>query len=248
MRCHLSLPPMGYTKAQLAICRGATIPDLIGKDCRLLFVGINPGLQTAMTGIHFAHPTNRFWPALKKAGLIDWLPELSPAAPAVPLDEEMNQGRKDRWSAATGTHFCHPSNPFCPALRAAGLIELEGDTSVGMSDDQRTEFTGKGMGITNLVSRATVRASELTESELVVGGTRLRTVVEQLHPVVVAVAGVTAYRTAFGERLAALGRQPHPMAGSELWVIPNPSGLNAHETLASLARWHTHVADAAGVK
>lgn len=189
------MPPV-FTREYLESFRDKTVPDLIGSDTRLLFVGINPGL----------------------------------------------------WTAATGTHFCHPSNRFYPALREAGLIELEVDTSVGMSDDQRAEFTGKGMGITNLVPRATVRASDLTETELVVGGTRLKALVEDLHPAVVAVAGVTAYRTAFGEPLASLGLQRQPLAGSELWVIPNPSGLNAHETVESLARWHTDVADAAGVK
>lgn len=77
---------MAYKKEQLSLCQGTRIPDLIGEECKLLFVGINQGLQTAMAGIHFAHPSNRFWPALRKAGIIDWVSELSPVAPSVGID------------------------------------------------------------------------------------------------------------------------------------------------------------------
>ena len=186
---------MGFTKEQLDQYQGATVPDLLGKDCRLLFVGINPGL----------------------------------------------------WTVATQTHFCHPSNRFYPALRQAGLIDWWIDTSVGMTDDQRSSFTEAGLGITNLVSRATVRASELSATELVEGSGRLEELVSARRPDVVAVAGVTAYRTAFNEPRGQVGRQEAGIVGSELWVVPNPSGLNAHETVDSLADWYQKVAVLAGL-
>ena len=185
---------MGFTKAELETFRDATVPDLIGDDCRLLFVGINPGL----------------------------------------------------WTAATQTHFCHPSNRFYPALRRAGLLDWEIDTERGMTDAQRADFVASGIGITNLVQRATARASELTSDELRRGGERLRSVVDTIGPNVVAIAGVTAFRVAFGDRRAVLGSQDVSIGGSALWVVPNPSGLNAHETIDSLAEWYGAVAEAAG--
>lgn len=187
---------MGFTKAELERFRDATVPDLIGEDCRLLFVGINPGL----------------------------------------------------WTAATQTHFCHPSNRFYPALRRAGLIDWEIETDSGMTDAQRAQFVSTGIGITNLVPRATVRASELSSEELRRGGERLRALVDRVGPQIVAVAGVTAHRDAFGDRRAGLGEQPDPIGSSTLWVVPNPSGLNAHETIDSLAGWYLAVAEAAGVR
>lgn len=186
---------MGFTREQLESFRDVGVPDLIGLEVALLFVGINPGL----------------------------------------------------WTAATQTHFCHPSNRFYPALRQAGLIEWSVDHECGMTDDQRHEFVSRRMGITNLVNRATVRASELSRAELRRGGERLRVLVEEVEPVVVAVAGVTAYRDAFAVRAAALGRQPDDVGSSQLWVVPNPSGLNAHETIASLASWYQAAAEAAGI-
>lgn len=151
------------------------------------------------------------------------------------------------WTAATKTHFCHPSNRFYPALREAGLIDFSIDTDVGMSDEQRQLLTATGIGITNLVARATARASELDRAELRAGGERLSRLVTRLQPSVVAVAGVTAYRDAFGDRSAAVGRQEVGIGQSQLWVVPNPSGLNAHETTGSLAEWYGRVADVAGV-
>jgi TDG/mug DNA glycosylase family protein len=175
--------------------RDATVDDLVGPGLRLLFVGINPGLWTAATGTHFAHPGNRFYPALLRAGLIDR-----------PID----RGR-------------------------------------GMDDDDRAHLVSRGIGITNLVARATARASELSPAELRAGGHRLVAFVEHHRPVVVAVAGITAYRAAFGVRRAALGPQPESLAGSELWIVPNPSGLNAHETIETLATAYRAPAEAAGV-
>ncbi len=151
------------------------------------------------------------------------------------------------WTAATQTHFCHPSNRFYPALERAGLIDWSVDSDTGMTDGQRSQLTRLGIGITNLVQRATARASELDREEFRTGGERLVELVERLQPEVVAVAGVTAYRDAFGDRSAAMGRQQTRIGGSQLWVVPNPSGLNAHETIDSLAYWYGKVAREAGV-
>jgi TDG/mug DNA glycosylase family protein len=218
---------MSYTRDQLLACEGAIIPDLIGDNCRLLFVGINPGLQTAMTGIHFAHPSNRFWPALQKAGLIDWAPNVSPETPAVGVDIDVQH--------RTAVTLTLPR------------IDWTFDIDVGMTDAQRDDLTRVGIGITNLVQRATSRASELGRDELRTGGQRLMSLVESLRPVVVAVAGVTAYRDAFENRKAALGKQHEGIGPAQLWVVPNPSGLNAHETIESLADWYGLVAAEAGI-
>ena len=116
-----------------------------------------------------------------------------------------------------------------------------------MTDADREHLTSRGIGITNVVHRATARADELTDDELRAGGERLVALVERVRPRVVALAGITAYRTAFGRRKAALGRQEETLGGAELWVVPNPSGLNAHETVASLATAYAAAARAAGV-
>jgi TDG/mug DNA glycosylase family protein len=184
-----------FTRAELEGFRDAVVPDLVGPDVRLLFVGINPGL----------------------------------------------------WTAATQTHFAHPVNRFYPALLTAGIIERRIDPAAGMTDDDREHLLARGIGITNLAPRATARADELTSDELKTGGERLRTLVEDLRPRVVAVAGITAYRQAFGDRKALAGRQPEPLAGAELWVVPNPSGLNAHHTVATLAEAYAEPARAAGL-
>lgn len=186
---------MGFTREELESYRDVTVPDLIGPGLKLLFVGINPGL----------------------------------------------------WTAATSTHFAHPGNRFYPALLAAGLIEREIDRTSGFTDDDRSHLITRGIGISNLVARATVRASELTTAELREGGQRLRRLVADHQPAVVAVAGITAYRSAFRAPKALTGLQPEPLEGAALWVVPNPSGLNAHETTASLADWYRRVGEAAGI-
>jgi TDG/mug DNA glycosylase family protein len=151
------------------------------------------------------------------------------------------------WTAATSTHFAYPGNRFYPALLAAGILERRIDPAAGMTDEDREHLTSRGIGITNVAPRATAKASELTDDELRDGGLRLTALVERARPAVVAVAGVTAYRVAFGQRKAAMGRQPEPLAGAVLWVVPNPSGLNAHETVATLAAAYAEPARAAGV-
>ncbi len=129
----------------------------------------------------------------------------------------------------------------------AGIVDHELDRAGGMTDDDRDYLVGRGIGITNLVNRASVRADELSRAELRAGSERLTAFVAEHRPRVIAVAGVTAYRTAFARPKASAGRQPEQLAGAELWVVPNPSGLNAHETIGSLAAAYAEPARAAGV-
>lgn len=187
-----------FTRAELESYRDAEVPDLLpgpGQELRLLFVGINPGL----------------------------------------------------WTAATQTHFAHPGNRFYPALLRAGILTRAVDPAAGMTDEDREHLRERGIGITNLVRRATARADELTADELREGGERLLATIARTRPAVVAVAGITAYRQAFGVRKAQTGEQPEPVEGARLWVVPNPSGLNAHETVDSLAVAYAEPARAAGL-
>jgi TDG/mug DNA glycosylase family protein len=186
---------VGFTRAELESFRDHSVPDLVGPGLRLLFVGINPGLWTAATQTHFAHPGNRFYPALLRAGIIDR-----------PIDQAR-----------------------------------------GFTAADRSYLIARGIGNTNLVNRATVRADELSTEELRSGALRLRRFVAEHRPRVVAIAGITAYRTAFGKRSAKAGRQAEPLEGAELWLLPNPSGLNAHETIDSLAEAYAGAARAAGL-
>ena len=151
------------------------------------------------------------------------------------------------WTAAVGSHFARRGNRFYPALLSAGLIDRQIDASAGYSAADRQHLLDRGIGITNLVARATARADELSPAELVTGAQALATTVETWRPAVVAVAGITAYRTAFGARTAVAGRQPKDLAGAQLWVAPNPSGLNAHDTVATLAAAYREVGRAAGL-
>ncbi len=186
---------MGFTRAELASFRNASVPDLVGPGIRLVFVGINPGL----------------------------------------------------WTAATQTHFAHPGNRFYPALRRAGIIDRDISRTDGMTDDDRRYLLARGLGNTNLVNRATVRADELTTEELRAGRVRLEEFVQRWRPAVVMVAGLTAYRTAFARPKVTAGEQSAGLAGARLWVVPNPSGLNAHETIDSLAAAYAEPARAAEI-
>ncbi len=151
------------------------------------------------------------------------------------------------WTAATGAHFARPGNRFYPALAAAGITDRIIDASEGFRPGDLEHLIERGVGITNLVNRATARADELAAEELREGAERLRRNVAAWGPVVVAVAGITAYRQAFGLPRAVAGRQPEDLGGAQLWVVPNPSGLNAHSTLASLAEAYREPARAAGI-
>ncbi|MEV4617281.1 G/U mismatch-specific DNA glycosylase [Asanoa sp. NPDC049573] len=165
------------TKADLAAAAEVTLPDVIGSDLRVLFVGINPGLYSAATGHHFARPGNRFWPALHRSGFTDH--QLDPA--------------------------------------------------------QQMSLLDVGLGITNIVSRASARADELSAAELVAGGEALAAKAARWRPRWVAVVGMTAYRTAYRRPKATVGPQDHLLGASRVWVLPNPSGLNAHYTPVTLA-------------
>lgn len=151
------------------------------------------------------------------------------------------------WTAAVQTHFARPGNRFYPALLAAGIIDRPVDPAEGMTEDDRDYFRDRGLGITNVVRRATARADELSRDELLEGGRRLVATVERARPAVVAILGVTAYRAAFSVPRATTGHQPEPLAGADLWVVPNPSGLNAHDTVESLAAAYGDAARAAGL-
>jgi TDG/mug DNA glycosylase family protein len=174
------------------------------------------------------------------------VPDLLPAAgqPLRLLFVGINPGL---WTAATQSHFARPGNRFYPALLSAGILTSPIDPAAGMTDEDRDVLLRQGIGITNVVPRATARADELTAAELREGGERLRALVAERRPDVVAVAGVTAYRTAFGEPRARVGEQPWRWGASRVFVVPNPSGLNAHETVATLALAYAEAARAAGV-
>jgi TDG/mug DNA glycosylase family protein len=186
---------MGFSRAELESARSLTVPDLIGPETKLLFVGINPGLWTAAAQAHFARRGNRFYPALFRAGVLD----------------------------------------------------RDIDASAGYTEADRCYLLDRGIAITNLVPRATARADEVMASELVSGVDALTRLVAAVRPAVVAVLGITAYRIAFQQPKAKQGRQSATIAGAELWVLPNPSGLNAHASLDALAGAFREVALAAGI-
>jgi TDG/mug DNA glycosylase family protein len=138
----------------------------------------------------------------------------------------INPGLYSGW---TGHHFARPGNRFWPTLYAAGF------TPRLFHPAEERALLDYGCGVTNFVNRATATAAELTPEELVAGGARLEQTVALYQPQSVAVLGITAYRTAFGRPKARLGRQSELISGAPVWVLPNPSGLNAHYTPASLA-------------
>ena len=151
------------------------------------------------------------------------------------------------WTAAVNTHFARPGNRFWPALHRAGLLDEPVDASKGLPPEVVAHLHELGIGISNVVDVATARADELTREQLRAGGERLRVLVARVRPRVVAILGLTAYREAFGRRGARVGRQPEDFEGAQLWVVPNPSGLNAHETVETLATAYRQVAEAAGI-
>ncbi|MES3639466.1 mismatch-specific DNA-glycosylase [Mycobacterium intracellulare] len=150
-------------------------------------------------------------------------------------------------TAAVQAHFAPRGNRFWPALYRAGITDHLIDASSGFTPDDRKYLLCRGIGITNLVGRATAGADELTGAELISGRRKLDRMVEAFSPRVVAVLGITAYRDAFGQRRAAAGKQASPYRATELWVVPNPSGRNAHSTLSSLTAAYGEVARAAGI-
>jgi TDG/mug DNA glycosylase family protein len=147
-------------------------------------------------------------------------------------------------SAATGHHFARPGNRFWPALYGAGF------TPRLLLPAEQWELSALGLGITNMAPRATARADELTQAELVAGAARLRALVAEQRPGWLAAVGVTAYRTAFGVPRAAVGPQEERLGDTRVWVLPNPSGLNAHwqlpEMIAEFARLRAAAGGAPG--
>ena len=162
--------------------------------------------------------------AARNKTVADVLPE--PGQPFRVLFCGINPGL---YSAATGWHFARPGNRFWPALHLSGF------TSRRLEPSEQHLLAGLGLGITNLAARATAQAAELTAAELAAGGQLLSGLVAQRRPEVVAVLGVTAYRTAFGNRRAIVGPQAQALAGARLWILPNPSGLNASWSLSRIA-------------
>lgn len=166
------------TAEQLINAVNGTTPDILRKNLRVVFCGINPSVYSVVVGHHFARPGNRFWKALYGGG-------------------------------------------FTPHL---------------LAPHQDRELLKYGCGITNVVDRATVAAAELSSEELAEGGLKLQAKIKKYKPQWLAVLGISAYRTAFAQPHAVLGLQEQTIGGAHVWVLPNPSGLNAHYQPADLAR------------
>ncbi|WP_067498512.1 G/U mismatch-specific DNA glycosylase [Actinoplanes sp. TFC3] len=143
------------------------------------------------------------------------------------------------YSAATGHHFARPGNRFWPALHLAGF------TPRVLHPSEQGMLPDLGLGITNVAARATTRADELSTDELLEGGEILRALVTAWQPRFLAVLGVTAYRTAFRQPKAVTGPQSETIGEARIWVLPNPSGLNAHYTRETLGQAYAHLRSAA---
>jgi TDG/mug DNA glycosylase family protein len=143
------------------------------------------------------------------------------------------------YTAAVGHHFARPGNRFWPALYASGFTERL------LSPFDERELLKSGYGITNVVARTTATADLLTKEEIIAGGKRLRAKVVRYRPRILAVLGLGAYRTAFNQPKAAVGPQEELIGRTRLWVLPNPSGLNANYQAADLARLFRELKEAA---
>lgn len=139
----------------------------------------------------------------------------------------INPGLYTAWA---GHHFARPGNRFWPVLYRSGF------TPRLLKPSEQDELLSYGLGITNVVARPTARAEELTAEEYREGGRLLELKVARLRPRWLAVVGVTAYRAAFGDRTARVGPQERTVGGTRVWVLPNPSGLNAHWTTGTMAQ------------
>ncbi|GAA4868569.1 G/U mismatch-specific DNA glycosylase [Actinomycetospora straminea] len=179
-------------------------------------------------------------PAELEAARDKLLPDVLPGPDDPPLRVLFCGINPGLLSALTGHHFARPGNRFWPALHASGF------TPRLFAPSEQGLLPSLGLGITNVAPRATARADELDDAELVAGGERLRGLVAEVRPAWLAVVGIGAYRVAFGDRRAAAGRQERTLGDTGLWVLPNPSGLNAHQTPATLAAAFRELRDAAG--
>jgi TDG/mug DNA glycosylase family protein len=155
------------------------------------------------------------------------VPDVLPA-PGAPFDVLFTGINPGLYSAATGWHFARPGNRFWPALYASGFTPRQ------LKPSEQAELTRYGLGITNIAPRATAQAAELAPAELKEGAGRLLGLIAAGRPRFVAIAGVTAYRIAFARPKALIGPQPDPLGTARLWILPNPSGLNASWTLPRL--------------
>ncbi|MBL1112169.1 G/U mismatch-specific DNA glycosylase [Streptomyces sp. 110] len=142
-------------------------------------------------------------------------------------------------TAATGHHFARPGNRFWPTLHASGFTPRQ------LHPSEQSELVRHGLGITNVVARASARADELSDEEYREGGRILEEKVLRLRPRWLAVAGVTAYRVAFGDKKAKIGPQTRTIGETRIWALPNPSGLNAHWTLPAMAEEYGRLRTAA---
>ncbi|MFI6376758.1 G/U mismatch-specific DNA glycosylase [Streptomyces sp. NPDC050546] len=143
-------------------------------------------------------------------------------------------------TAATGHHFARPGNRFWPVLHRSGF------TPRLLKPSEQRELLSYGLGITNVVERPTARADELSAEEYREGGRLLALKAERLRPGWLAVVGVTAYRAAFDDRKAQVGPQSRTFGDTRVWVLPNPSGLNAHWTAETMAEEFGRLREAAG--
>lgn len=143
------------------------------------------------------------------------------------------------YTAAVGHHFARPGNRFWPALLGSGF------TQQLLSPFEEHELLKTGLGVTNVVPRATATAAELNRDDFIKGGKLLRAKVRRYQPRIVAVLGVGAYRVAFARPKAVIGEQPEGLSGARVWVLPNPSGLNANYQLGALVELFKEVRRAA---
>lgn len=139
------------------------------------------------------------------------------------------------WSGATGFHFARPGNRFWKALYLAGFTDRI------LHPSEEYELLERGYGITSFCRRTTARADELTPEEFITGGKLLVKKLEKFKPQTLAVLGITAYRAAFRQPKATLGLQPEKIAATPVWLLPNPSGLNAHYQVNDLAELYREV-------
>jgi TDG/mug DNA glycosylase family protein len=146
------------------------------------------------------------------------------------------------WSGATGHHFARPGNRFWPALHAGGF------TPRLLKPFEEAELLSLGYGIISFVNRATATAAELSDAELIAGAQRLQKAVRKYRPAMLAILGIGAYRTGFGRKNATLGLQAETIGDTPIWVLPNPSGLNAHQTPASLAKLFAELRNAGAIE
>ena len=167
------MPVIKPTRADLEKAVNLTVDDLIGHNLKVLFCGINPGLYSGATGLHFARPGNRFWKVLYGSGITGRL----------------------------------------------------------LDPSEEAELLENGYGVTCFVSRTTARADELTKEEFINGGRLLEAKLEMYKPKMLAVLGLGAYRMAFARPKASVGLQAETFGETRIWLLPNPSGLNANYQL-----------------